>query len=168
MENIPLWRFLPQSPNGHRLYRKRVSDWTVPVRKWGPVPVASQYEMGIDGDSHFHIGMSFGSPYMEPRENLNSSAKKWGRCSSTRDTEVGQNYRHHFHTGSHHTETGRESSIFPFGEPPLPNRVCFHLGINIHTQHTGVNYIFPNLQKIMVLIHTSIWRWVGSFAWMTV
>jgi hypothetical protein len=35
--------------------------------------------------------------------------------------------------GSHHTETGRETSIFPFGEAPFSNRVCFHLGINTYT-----------------------------------
>jgi hypothetical protein len=35
--------------------------------------------------------------------------------------------------GSPHTEMGRESQIFPYGESPFPNRVCIDLGINIYT-----------------------------------
>jgi hypothetical protein len=35
--------------------------------------------------------------------------------------------------GSPRTEMGRESRIFPYEESPFPNRVCFHLGINIYT-----------------------------------
>jgi hypothetical protein len=35
--------------------------------------------------------------------------------------------------GSPHTEMGRESQIFPYGESPFPNRVCIDLGINIYS-----------------------------------
>jgi hypothetical protein len=35
--------------------------------------------------------------------------------------------------GDYRTEMGRETRIFPYGESPFPNRVCFHLGINIYT-----------------------------------
>ena len=38
-----------------------------------------------------------------------------------------------FPFGDYHTEMGRETRIFPYGESPFPNRVCFHLGINIYT-----------------------------------
>ena len=38
-----------------------------------------------------------------------------------------------FPYGDYHTEMGRETRIFPYGESPFPNRVCFHLGINIYS-----------------------------------
>jgi hypothetical protein len=38
-----------------------------------------------------------------------------------------------FPYGDYRTEMGRETRIFPYGESPFPNRVCFHLGINIYT-----------------------------------
>jgi hypothetical protein len=37
-----------------------------------------------------------------------------------------------FPYGDYRTEMGRETRIFPYGESPFPNRVCFHLGINIY------------------------------------
>jgi hypothetical protein len=37
-----------------------------------------------------------------------------------------------FPYGDYRTEMGRETQIFPYGESPFPNRVCFHLGININ------------------------------------
>jgi hypothetical protein len=40
--------------------------------------------------------------------------------------------------GDYRMETGRETWIFPYGESPFPNRVCFHLGTNIDTgNHTA-------------------------------
>ena len=52
-----------------------------------------------------------------------------------RDLEVAKIRCPHFHMGSPRTEMGRESRIFPYGESPFPNRVCFHLGINIYLGH---------------------------------
>jgi hypothetical protein len=44
--------------------------------------------------------------------------------------------------GSPSTEMGRETRIFPYGESPFPNRVCFNLGINIYIGYlmSGVNF----------------------------
>jgi beta-glucosidase/6-phospho-beta-glucosidase/beta-galactosidase len=42
-----------------------------------------------------------------------------------------------FPYGDYRTEMGRETRIFPYGESPFPNRVCFHLGINIYNNCTG-------------------------------
>ncbi len=45
-----------------------------------------------------------------------------------RDSMAGQNS--HFHTGSPHMQTLRQTKKFLFGESPFPNRVCARLGIN--------------------------------------
>ena len=42
-----------------------------------------------------------------------------------------------FPYGDYRTEMGRETRIFPYGESPFPNRVCFHLGINIYKKVAG-------------------------------
>ena len=42
--------------------------------------------------------------------------------------------------GSPHTEMGRESQIFPYGESPFPNRVCIDLGINIYVDKIDPNF----------------------------
>ena len=42
-----------------------------------------------------------------------------------------------FPYGDYRTEMGIETRMFPYGESPFPNRVCFHLGINIYTCPTG-------------------------------
>ena len=42
-----------------------------------------------------------------------------------------------FPFGDYRTEMGRETRIFPYGESPFPNRVCFHLGINISMYGTS-------------------------------
>ena len=55
-----------------------------------------------------------------------SCPKFGGRYSSMRDLEVAKICCPHFHMGSPRTEMGRESRIFPYGESPFPNRVCFH------------------------------------------
>ncbi len=58
-----------------------------------------------------------------------------GRCSSMRDLEVAKTTLPiSIYMGSPRTEMGRETWIFPHGESPFPNRVCFHLGTNIHTR----------------------------------
>ena len=41
-----------------------------------------------------------------------------------------------FPFGDYHTEMGRETRIFPYGESPFPNRVCFNLGINMYAKST--------------------------------
>ncbi len=41
--------------------------------------------------------------------------------------------------GSPRSEMGRETRIFPYGESPFPNRVCFHLGTNIYAM---VSFLF--------------------------
>jgi hypothetical protein len=51
-----------------------------------------------------------------------------------RDSMAGQNYSPPFLTGSPHIETRRPTKKFPFGDSPLPNRVCAHTGINRYTQ----------------------------------
>ena len=50
----------------------------------------------------------------------------------------------HFHIGSTHTEMDRETWIFPYGESPFPNRVCFHLGINIYIKANKSMYRLPH------------------------
>ncbi len=42
-----------------------------------------------------------------------------------------------FPYGDPRSEMGRETRIFPYGESPFPNRVCFHLGTNTHTLDTN-------------------------------
>jgi len=53
-----------------------------------------------------------------------------------------------FPFGDYHTEMGRETRIFPYGESPFPNRVCFNLGINIHTH---VDIIFEENSIVHVI-----------------
>jgi hypothetical protein len=60
-------------------------------------------------------------------------AKIVGCQNFVRDSMAGQNYSPCFHTGSPHMETRRPTKKFPFGDSPIPNRVCAHLEINMYT-----------------------------------
>ncbi len=44
-----------------------------------------------------------------------------------------------FPFGDYRTEMGRETRMFPYGESPFLNRVCFHLGINKYTKQVKRN-----------------------------
>ena len=48
-----------------------------------------------------------------------------------------------FPYGDYRTEMGRETRIFPYGESPFPNRVCFNLGININIYAKAGGYRLP-------------------------
>ena len=53
-----------------------------------------------------------------------------------------------FPYGDYRTEMGRETRIFPYGESPFPNRVCFHLGINIYIDKIDPNFYQKNYPEV--------------------
>jgi hypothetical protein len=59
-------------------------------------------------------------------------AKILARQKFVRDSMAGQNYSRRFHMGSPHIKTRRPTKKIPFGDSPLPKRVCAHTGINIY------------------------------------
>ncbi len=104
----------------------------IPVWKRGLLFFNPCMEMGIP---HFHMGMCqslfpYGDPHMEIFLAANFLALQ---LRLVRDSMAGQNYSPRFHMGNPHMETCRPTKKFPFGDSPLPNRVCAHMGINICT-----------------------------------
>ena len=98
----------------------------LPIWKWGfPYGRAMEQIMGMR--SALRVPQS-----RESGKITISCPKFGGRYSSMRDLEVAKICCPHFHMGSPRTEMGRESRIFPYGESPFPNRVCFHLGTNTY------------------------------------
>ncbi len=86
------------------------------------------------GFPHFHMGMCrspfpYGDPHIEMFLAAKILAMRW--CL-VRDSMASQNYSPCFHTESPHMETRRPTKKFPFGDSPLPNRVCDHMGINMY------------------------------------
>ncbi len=96
----------------------------ITIWKRGAVSFSSLYG---NGDSHMEMGIE--------QENYDFLSKIWGKILFNAWLGGRQKYAPHFHMGSPRTEMGRESRIFPYGESPFPNRVCFHLGINIYSQY---------------------------------
>jgi hypothetical protein len=112
----------------------------IPVWKRGLVFFNPRMETGIP---HFYMGMCqspfpYGDPRMETFLQQKFFAMHW---RLVRDSMAGQNYSPHFHSGSPHMETCRQTKKFPFGDSPFPNRVCAHLGIIIYINILIGNFI---------------------------
>jgi hypothetical protein len=75
----------------------------------------------------FHMGIPVWKCFWRPK----FLAMQW---RLVRDLMASQNYSPHFHTGSPHMETRRQTKKFSFGDYLFTNRVCAHLGINIYSQ----------------------------------